>query len=90
MVSLPTRGTSWRLTASWDNQPHGPSCPAFGRVASYHGDNALLLTGIEHSRRARALFLTQRRPPIRPSDTDGPHYERLARLAESCWKCVAD
>jgi hypothetical protein len=55
---------------AWDQSPfdrflchqtHGPAGAALGWVATYHGDNALLLSLIEHGRRTRALLFVERR-----------------------------
>jgi hypothetical protein len=43
------------------HQTHCPAGATFGRVAAYHGDDPLSLTGVEHGHRARALFLVERR-----------------------------
>jgi hypothetical protein len=42
------------------HQSHGPTCLALGWTAAYHGDNVLLLMGIQHLCRAVTLFLIQR------------------------------
>jgi len=60
MVSLPTRGISRRLTASWATRRTVPAGAAVGRITAHHGDNPLLLAVIEHSGGAGALLLEQR------------------------------
>jgi len=42
------------------HQSHGPTGPAFGRVAAYHCDNALLLAVLEHRRASGALLFIER------------------------------
>jgi hypothetical protein len=39
------------------HQSHGPTCLALGWPAAYHGDDVLLLMGIQHLCRAVTLFL---------------------------------
>src|SRR3954451_16390669 len=49
------------------HQTHGPAGAAFGRIATHHGDNPLLLAVVENGGRAGALLLKQRRfqtPPL--------------------------
>ena len=38
------------------HQSHGPTGPAFWRIAAYHGDDALFLVGVQHLGRAGPLF----------------------------------
>ena len=61
MVSLPTRGTNRRLTASCGHQSHGPAGAAFWRIAAHHGDNPLLLAVFEHVGGAGPLLFVKRR-----------------------------
>ncbi len=41
------------------DQSHGPTCLPLGRFGAHHGDNALLLIGVQDLCRARALLLIQ-------------------------------
>jgi hypothetical protein len=59
MVSLHA-GRQFALDGFLRHQPDGPTGAAFGRIGANQGDDPLLLAGVEHSRRTRALFLIQR------------------------------
>jgi hypothetical protein len=54
---------AWRQSpfdGFFGDQSHGPTSPAFWRIATYHCDNALFLVGVQHLGRAGSLFLIQR------------------------------
>jgi hypothetical protein len=59
MVSLPTRGTSFRFNGFLDHQTHGPTSAALGGIATHQGNNPLLLAVVKHGGRAGALFFEQ-------------------------------
>src|ERR1022692_4768900 len=59
MVSLPTRGTSFRLAASSANQPDRPAGAPCGRVGAHHGDDPLSLVVVQHCGGAGALLLVE-------------------------------
>ena len=41
----------------FSHQPYGPAGETVGRVAADHGDDTLLLPGVQHGRRTRTLLL---------------------------------
>ena len=65
MVSLPTLWDQSPLDGFLGHQPHGPASAAFGRIATDHGDDALLLAVLQHFRRSGPLLLVEgrSRPP---------------------------
>src|ERR1039457_455915 len=60
IVSLPTRGTSRRFTASCCHQPHSPAGATFGRIAAHHGDDPLLLAVLQNGRGAGPRLVVKR------------------------------
>src|SRR5262245_33632112 len=53
-------GCQLALDGFLGDEAHGPSGGALGRVAANHGDDALLLGGVEHGSGTRALFFIER------------------------------
>ena len=60
MVSLPTRGTSLRLTASSATRRTVQRARPSGGTTAYHGNQTLFLAIVEHFRCSGSLFLIQR------------------------------
>ena len=53
-------GNQFPLHGFLGHQTDGPAGAAFGRIATYHGNNPLLLAVIEHGGRARTLLFKKR------------------------------
>ena len=66
----PHAGHHFPLDRLLGDQSHSPTCLTYWRTAAHHGDDALLLIGVQNLCGARTLLFIGRRPG-RPADSDG-------------------